>query len=154
MDALSILRSKWMLITAYALFFVSLVLPTISVDLGSNGGPVQSGYRVFLGGPVAAFGIILEPGGDMGNRYLGIYLVLAWLANLVLLLPLINVIPPLFRRVFGTFAALLTWSLLCWHALDPGALIQQIGSGYYFWAIAITMVALFLWVDTIPARSG
>ena len=133
-------RSRRMLVLAYLMFAVSLVLPTISVDLGKNGGPVQPGYRVFLGGPVAATGVILEPGGQQRNRYMGTHYLLTWLANLALVLPFLRVLSHMVRRVLAVIFTVLAWSVLASYLMIPDNLIREIGAGYFFWAAAITLI--------------
>jgi hypothetical protein len=135
------------LLLAYLLFAVSLALPTISVDLGENGGPVQTGYRVFIGGPVAAAGIILEPGGEQRNRYMGIHYLMTWLANLALLLPFVRVLSTVLRRALTLIFTLLAWSVLASYLMIPDNLVREIGVGYYFWAAAITLIMLFFRVS-------
>ena len=138
-----------MLLLAYLTFAISLVLPTISADLGKNGGAVQPGYNVFLGGPVASAGIILEPGGQQRNRYMGIHYLMAWLANLALILPFLEVLPGALRRGLAVIFTVLAWSVLASYLMIPDNLVRDIGSGYYLWAAAITLIALG--IGTSPA---
>ena len=104
-------QSRTILLFAYLLFAASMVLPTIAVDLGNKSGPVQPGYKVFLGGAVAAVGIILEPGGQQHNRNQGVFYLMTWFANLALLLPFLRVLSKASRRVLATVFTLLAWSV-------------------------------------------
>lgn len=144
-------HSRRILLLAYLLFAASMVLPTMSVDLGNNGGPAQPGFRVFLGGPVAAIGIILEPGGQQRNRYMGIYYLITWFANLALLLPLLSVSSQALRRVLAVMFPVLAWSVLAVFLVIPDNHIREIGIGYYLWAASITLILLFIRVNTNTA---
>lgn len=121
-----------------------MILPTFAFDLGPNSGPVQPGYKVFVGGPVAATGIILEPGGEQTNVYLGIYLLITWLANFAIVLPILAFIPQRILRLLAAVFALLAWSVLLNNLLIADNLIREIGIGYYLWAASITLIFLFL----------
>mgnify|MGYP001822613513 CR=1 FL=1 len=140
-------QSQWILYLAYMLFAASMVLPTLSVDLGKNGGPVQQGYKVFTGGPVAAIGIIMEPGGEQHTRDLGIYYLITWFANLALLLPFLTVLPRSLRLFFAGVFSLLAWSVIGCFLMIPDNLIREVDVGYYLWAGSITLAALYVSVS-------
>ena len=145
-------HSRKILLLAYLLFAASMILPTISFDLGKNSGPVQPGYKVFLGGPVAALGIILEPGGKQNNRYLGIFYLTTWFANLALLLPFLRLLSQTSRRLLATLFTVLAWSVLGSYLMIPDNLIREIGIGYYLWSGSITVILLFILVHTASAE--
>jgi hypothetical protein len=147
MAVLNNTNSRRILLLAYLLFAASMLLPTIAVDLGKN-GPVQPGYKVFLGGPVAAVGIILEPGGQQNNRDLGIFYLITWFANLALILPFLRVLSRPSRRLLAAVFTVLAWSVLGCFLVIPDNLIREIGIGYYLWAASITLILLFIHVDT------
>jgi hypothetical protein len=153
MDMIKRRHSLRILYLAYVLFATSMVLPTISIDLGVNGGSVQPGYRVFIGGPVGAVGIILEPGGQQRTRNLGIYYLITWFANLALLLPFLTILPQPLRRFLAGVFSLLAWSVIGCFLIIPDNLIREIAVGYYLWAASITLVLFFVSVNTLtPAR--
>ena len=141
-------QSRKILLLAYLLFAASMILPTISVDLGRDSGPAQPGYKVFIGGPVAAVGIILEPGGKQNNRNLGIFYLITWFANLALLLPFLRLLSQTARRLVATLFTVLAWSVVVSYLMIPENLIREIGVGYYLWSASITMILLFLLVHT------
>lgn len=141
-------HSQRILLLAYLLFAASMILPTMSVDLGEKGGPAQPGFKLFLGGPVAAIGIILEPGGQQGNRYMGIYYLMTWFANLALLLPFLRVLSQALRRVLAAMFTVLAWSVLASFLMIADNLIREIGIGYYLWTASITLILLFIRVNT------
>ena len=144
MGIITRLRSSRLLLLAYTLFLVSMLAPTFVVDLGSNINPPLPGYKIFLGGPVAAVGIMLEPGGERSNVYLGIYYFIIWLANLAMLLPLVTIVSQYILRLLGGVCAVFAWSVLAVYYLVPDNLILEIGIGYYLWAFSITLMLLFL----------
>ena len=147
-------HSRKILLLAYLLFAASMILPTISVDLGRNSGPAQPGFNVFLGGPVAAIGIILEPGGKRNNRNLGIFYLITWFANLALLLPFLPLISQTSRRLVATLFTVLAWSILASYLMVPDNLIREIGVGYYLWAASITLLLLYILVDTASSEGA
>lgn len=138
------MQTRRLLYLAYALFFVSMLLPTLAVDLGANNQTVQPGYKIFLGGAVAAIGIVLEPGGQLRNVYLGLYYFATWLANFALLLPFVTFAPRNILRVLAGISVVLAWSVICCDIFMSDNLILEIGSGYYLWSASITLVLLFL----------
>ena len=153
MSIITKIRSRPLLWLAYLLFVASMLLPTFAIDLGNNGNPVQPGYKVFLGGPVGALGIIAEPGGEAGNRVLGIYYLCTWLANFALLLPFLTILSATLRRVFAAAFTVLAWSIIASFFLIDDMLISGIGIGYYLWSLAITLVLFDLMADhgeTVP----
>lgn len=137
-------HSRKILLLAYLLFAASMISPTISVDLGDNSGPVQPGYKVFLGGPVAAIGVILEPGGKQNNRNQGIFYLITWFANLALLLPFLRLLSQTPRRLVAALFTVLAWSVVGSYLMIPDNLIREIGVGYYLWSASITMILLYL----------
>jgi len=153
MNIITRLRSRRILLLAYSLFLVSMLLPTFAIDLGSNSNPVQPGYNLFFGGPVAAIGIILEPGGEQSKLYLGIYYLVTWFANFALVLPILTMVPQHILRVLAGTFTLLAWSVLFCSLLISDNLIREIGIGYYLWSVSITLILLFLTANKIaPAR--
>jgi len=147
MKIISNMRTRRLLYFAYALFFASMLLPTFAVDLGANHNTVQPGYRVFLGGAVGAIGIILEPGGEPRNIYLGMYYLATWLANFALLLPFVTLVPQNLLRLLAGISVLLAWSVLFRYIFVSDGLILELGFGYYLWSASITLVLLSLTVN-------
>jgi hypothetical protein len=138
------MQPRYLLFLAFALFAASLLLPTLAVDLGVNGGSILPGYRVLLAGPFAAYAIILEPGGIQLNIFLGAYYLLAWLANFALVLPFLTVVSHQKRLLLGAIAVCMVWSVLFVYLFIAESLIREIAVGYYLWAASITAVFFFL----------
>jgi hypothetical protein len=154
MKIISNMQARRLLYFAYALFFVSMLLPTIAVDLGANHNTVQPGYKIFIGGAVGAIGIILEPGGELRNIYLGMYYLATWLANFALLLPLVTFASQYLLRLLAGISVLLAWSVLCGYLFISDSLILELGVGYYLWSASITLVLLFLTANRVESAPG
>lgn len=134
------MRFHRLLVAAYLLYGISFVLPAVALDVGSSSGQPSLGWVVFALGPVAAYAVIREPGGEPLLAFLGAYYLLAWTANFAMLLPLARNLPLRSRTVAARVFAFFAWSVLLCYLLLPKSLIHELSFGYFAWAVAVTLV--------------